>query len=49
MSSTQYGIIRGSGEIALARLIAELVRQGVIFESRVDLDGEWVVTMTGGY
>lgn len=49
MNSNDLGTVQGSGEVALARLVAELVRQGVTFKVRLDLDGEWFLTMTGGY
>lgn len=49
MSSYELGTIKGYSEITLARTVAELVRQGVTFTSRIEIDGYWELTLTGGY
>jgi hypothetical protein len=49
MSMFELGTIKGHDEITLARTIAELVRQGVTFRSLIEMDGEWTITLTGGY
>jgi|15BtaG_2_1085339.scaffolds.fasta_scaffold54824_3 hypothetical protein len=40
---------KGECEITLARVVAELVRQGVTFTSEIESNGEWSITLTGGY
>ena len=49
MNSYELGTIKGYDEVTLARVVAELVRQGVTFRSHIELDGAWTVTLTGGY
>jgi hypothetical protein len=33
----------------LGEMVYQLVKKGVTFEVRLDVDGDWVITLTGGY
>ena len=49
MSSYELGKIHVNDEIEMARIVAQLVREGVTFEVDKQKYDTWCIVLTGGY